>query len=119
MTRRPLALALALALAFGVAGCSSSPLPGGGDGSTPTDLSTRADLSTSKLDLSASGSDGGAAAGCIQSGGSVQMGLCCGASADFPDTCGIGACSCAPSSSHMIMECICSGTKCFDGTRCM
>jgi hypothetical protein len=107
-------LALAFVFAFAVAGCSSAPLPAGTDLAGVSHLARVGDLASPGGDLSTS-----PAAGCVASGGTVQMGLCCAASSDFPNTCGIGACSCAPANSHMIMQCVCSGGTCFDGTHCM
>jgi hypothetical protein len=103
-----------LFFALAVAGCSSAPLPAGSDLAGLSDLAHAGDLASPGGDLAAS-----PAAGCVASGGTVSMNLCCAASGDFPNTCGIGACSCAPASSHMIMVCVCPGSTCFDGTRCM
>jgi hypothetical protein len=63
-------------------------------------------------------SDAGAGAGCIASGGTVSSGLCCAATGPFPNTCLIGACGCAPASSHMVPTCSCPKGTCFDGARC-
>jgi hypothetical protein len=60
----------------------------------------------------------GPAASCVASGGTVGMQLCCGATPDFPNTCSIGACGCAPSSSHQVSVCNCPSGTCFDGTAC-
>ncbi|MBK8169386.1 MAG: hypothetical protein IPK60_03465 [Sandaracinaceae bacterium] len=49
---------------------------------------------------------------CTSTGGVVASHLCCGATSDFPDSCGIGACGCAPSSSHNVAFCEC-GDGCF------
>ena len=54
---------------------------------------------------------------CINSGGTVETGLCCQSVEDFPNTCLIGACSCAPDQSHEVKICNC-GEKCFDGNAC-
>jgi hypothetical protein len=64
------------------------------------------------------GGDGGPQAGCLATGGSVGTALCCASETDFPDTCGLGACSCAPASSHDVQVCNCPAGKCFDGTQC-
>jgi len=56
--------------------------------------------------------------GCVESGGTVGTALCCGAVSDFPDTCAIGACGCAPEDSHDVMVCNCPEGGCFDGTTC-
>lgn len=57
--------------------------------------------------------------GCITSGGTVGTSLCCQSSGDFPNTCLIGACGCAPSFSHQVEVCNCPTNTCFDGTRCV
>jgi hypothetical protein len=59
------------------------------------------------------------AEGCIQSGGTVSTGLCCQAVESFPNTCTIGACGCAPDSSHEVAVCICPANTCFDGESCV
>jgi hypothetical protein len=57
--------------------------------------------------------------GCIGSGGTVTTALCCQSVGDFPSTCGIGACGCAPENSHQVKTCDCGIGKCFDGSRCV
>ena len=57
--------------------------------------------------------------GCIGSGGTVTTGLCCQSVGDFPSTCGIGACGCAPENSHQVNICDCGTGKCFDGSSCV
>jgi hypothetical protein len=64
--------------------------------------------------LDAGTSDGGASALCTSTGGTVTTNLCCTSVSDFPNTCLIGACGCAPSSSHTVNVCSCPATKCFD-----
>ncbi|MDB4931110.1 MAG: hypothetical protein JWM10_3594 [Myxococcaceae bacterium] len=61
-------------------------------------------------------SDGGdvLAARCTATGGTISSGLCCLASGDFPNSCGIGGCSCAPASSHTIQRCTCPTGQCFN-----
>lgn len=56
---------------------------------------------------------------CLNSGGTVTTSLCCGDTNDFPNTCAIGACGCAPSDSHNIRVCDCGSNKCFNGTGCV
>ena len=68
-------------------------------------------------DASPPPSDGGAKALCTTTGGTVSTSLCCASTGDFPDTCGVGACGCAPSSSHTVAVCDCPGSKCFDTTK--
>ena len=58
-------------------------------------------------------------AGCTNSGGTLETSLCCNSANDFPNTCLIGACGCAPESSHNVTICNCGEDKCFDGTRCV
>lgn len=67
-------------------------------------------------------SDGGwgqADEGCTSSGGTISMANCCESADDFPNTCLVGACGCAPSNSHEVAICECPVGKCFDGTRCV
>lgn len=58
-------------------------------------------------------------AACVASGGTVQTSLCCGASADFPNLCSIGACGCAPQYSKDTKVCACPSGMCFDGAACV
>jgi predicted outer membrane repeat protein len=55
---------------------------------------------------------------CLASGGAVTTGICCLSVGDFPDTCGIGACSCAPGNSHEVRVCACDENRCWDGQTC-
>jgi len=50
---------------------------------------------------------------CLQTGGVPSASLCCAGSGDFPDTCAVGACSCAPTSSDTIDTCVCPNGGCF------
>jgi hypothetical protein len=52
---------------------------------------------------------------CTATGGEVTTELCCSGAADFPDTCGTGACGCAPSASRVTSICACSA-GCFSRT---
>ncbi len=61
----------------------------------------------------------GAEQACLHSGGNISTALCCGTSGDFPNTCLIGACGCAPTASHSVRSCDCGEGKCFDGVRCV
>ncbi len=65
------------------------------------------------------GGAGGTAASCVNSGGTVQTALCCKSAGDFPATCGVGACSCSPSNSENVQQCVCPSGKCFDGSQCI
>jgi hypothetical protein len=56
--------------------------------------------------------------GCLLSGGAVDTATCCGAVDDFPNTCTIGACSCAPEDSHEVNVCACGPGRCFNGLFC-
>jgi hypothetical protein len=68
----------------------------------------------------ASGCDPAAAeAGRAASGGRVETARCCGSVGDFPDTCLVGACGCAPSASHDVRVCRCPEGRCFDGASCV
>jgi hypothetical protein len=58
--------------------------------------------------------DGGAAALCTSTGGTVATASCCSSVSGFPNECLIGACSCAPSGSHIVDVCNCGTGKCFD-----
>lgn len=61
--------------------------------------------------------DGSALANlCLTTGGQVGSGLCCTSVSEFPGTCSVGACGCAPSSSHTIPTCTCPGASCFSQT---
>ena len=44
---------------------------------------------------------------------------CCGLVGDFPSTCLLGACGCAPESSHAVQVCQCPSGQCFDGKSCV
>lgn len=52
--------------------------------------------------------------GCLASGGTVTTRTCCSTAPDFPDTCVLGPCSCAPSSSREVPFCECNLRTCFD-----
>jgi len=52
--------------------------------------------------------------GCIASGGVVTTQFCCASAPDFPDTCGLGACSCSPVASRALAFCHCDTGFCFD-----
>jgi hypothetical protein len=57
--------------------------------------------------------------GCVESGGIVKSSLCCRSSGDFPNTCAVGACGCAPAYSHEVSVCACPDGTCFNGTACV
>lgn len=56
---------------------------------------------------------------CIDSGGEVVNSSCCKSVSDFPNTCLVGACGCAPDSSHEIKTCQCGPNQCFNGKECV
>jgi len=56
---------------------------------------------------------------CLNSGGVVGDGLCCESASDFPDTCAIGTCGCAPKHSHQVKICNCGENKCYNGIKCV
>jgi hypothetical protein len=57
---------------------------------------------------------------CIQSGGTVAIGRCCGDGGNsFPNQCSIGPCGCAPEYSADTKVCYCATGRCFDGTTCV
>ncbi len=51
---------------------------------------------------------------CTSTGGTIDTSLCCLSSGDFPNRCAIGACSCAPASSHTVRVCSCPSGMCFN-----
>ncbi len=55
---------------------------------------------------------------CTKSGGVVVVASCCTSSADFPNTCAIGACGCSAENSKDTKTCLCPEGTCFDGTSC-
>ncbi len=55
---------------------------------------------------------------CFDSGGTLTTAICCQSTSDFPNTCLIGACGCAPEYSHKVKVCECPN-GCWDGTRCV
>ena len=57
--------------------------------------------------------------GCLETGGTISTANCCQSSSDFPNTCLIGACGCAPEYSHQVSVCVCPDDMCFDGTACV
>ena len=56
---------------------------------------------------------------CVNSGGTAGSALCCTSTADFPNTCSIGACGCSPENSKNITICQCPSGSCFNGTVCV
>ena len=64
-------------------------------------------------------SDGGltAAVLCTSTGGTPKTSSCCAATSDFPNTCNVGACGCAPASSVFVSTCACPTGTCFTRER--
>lgn len=60
------------------------------------------------------GQGGGPAMLCTDTGGTVDNGICCLATGNFPDMCGTGPCGCSPNNSHSVLICNCPGGKCYD-----
>lgn len=60
-----------------------------------------------------------AESGCTGSGGTVSTSSCCQSASDFPNSCAIGACGCAPANSHEVKTCACPAGMCFSGTACV
>ncbi len=56
---------------------------------------------------------------CLDSGGTVATALCCETTFDFPNSCVVGACGCAPEFSHEVLFCDCGEDACFDGRECV
>ena len=56
---------------------------------------------------------------CTNSGGTVTTTSCCLSASDFPSSCVVGACGCAPADSHDVKTCNCGAGKCFDGNKCV
>jgi hypothetical protein len=68
------------------------------------DSSTFHDANDAKADTSASDPE----TLCLKTGGTVVLKVCCEAAADFPDTCLVGSCGCAPANSHSVNACSCA-----------
>lgn len=97
-------------------------------GSSDPDVDARTGGADGSAVDGASGADGAAAADatpvtadasadeqlCTSTGGTVATVLCCGATPDLVDMCAIGACGCAPGSSHDTRQCQCGGARCYD-----
>ena len=56
---------------------------------------------------------------CEASGGTIETAMCCESADDFPSTCLIGACGCAPDYSHEVAVCTCPDGMCFNGNECV
>lgn len=56
---------------------------------------------------------------CRAAGGTVMSGPCCTGVGDFPNTCNIGPCGCAPQNSETVQLCDCPTNRCFNGHACI
>jgi hypothetical protein len=56
---------------------------------------------------------------CASAGGTVATRPCCTSTADFPNTCALGACGCSPDTSAPRHVCQCPAGQCFNGTACV
>lgn len=104
-------------------GSSGSETTGSGSGSEtagsssggPTSGSSSGDPTTGSSGASEGTEDTGGSL-CTHTGGTESTSLCCTGSGDFPDSCLIGACGCAPDDSHEVKSCSCPVGKCYDAT---
>jgi hypothetical protein len=87
------------------------------------DFDAPADLAEARADVPGPPEAGSEAVGdrvvsplmdrCVSTGGRVESALCCETVLDFPHSCLVGACGCAPSSSHSVLTCVCPEAQCF------
>lgn len=135
--RHPALLVCALGMVIGaggiVAACSPtvSSLGAAGDAARPPgDAAGTVDAvgsggvggSTAPAGAGGAASAGGAGGAssealCLSTGGRVVAATCCQDVSDFPSTCLVGACGCAPAQSHAVESCSCPAGDCFDPTR--
>jgi hypothetical protein len=59
------------------------------------------------------GNDSINAQACTTTGGQIQNNLCCTGASNFPDSCGVGACSCSPANLKVVDSCVCPSGACF------
>jgi hypothetical protein len=50
---------------------------------------------------------------CTTTGGEFANNLCCSGADNFPDSCGVGACSCSPTNLAVVDTCVCPNGACF------
>jgi hypothetical protein len=103
----------ALGTACVIVACSSTPTPTLDAGAQPVDggLGNYPDGYVDPNDPVAQ---------CQTAGGAVASARCCNSSADFPDQCKPGACSCDPAESKETRVCTCPGVDfCWNGKRCI
>lgn len=96
---------------------------GGIDTDAPADTDVTPDTDVAPDTDVPADTDGGSdpfghAAACTASGGTVSTGICCQSTLDFPNTCAVGACGCAPQYSHTVRVCECPANTCWDGMTC-
>jgi len=61
----------------------------------------------------ADGNDSINAQACTTTGGALANNLCCTGADNFPDSCGVGACSCSPTNLEVVDACVCPNNACF------
>ena len=99
------------------AGHDAGAADSGPGGAGPLDAGTADAGSTDAGALDAGTTDaGGLADVCTSTGGTVSSSSCCLSAGDFPSSCAIGACGCAPDYSHTVQTCSCTSGHCFDPT---
>jgi hypothetical protein len=87
--------------------------PPASDAAAPTtDAATPSD--DAQAPATDAGSSGTTEERCTSTGGTVGSALCCMSASDFPNSCLIGACGCAPNYSKDTKTCSCPAGKCFD-----
>ncbi len=59
------------------------------------------------------GDDSINAQACATTGGEISNNLCCTGAANFPDSCAVGACTCAPTNLQVVDTCVCPNGACF------
>jgi hypothetical protein len=103
---------------------SAMPSPSGDGGSGSTDGSVdetgsqgngnngKKDAGTDARSDANPGVDAGSL--CEATGGTVTTALCCKSVGDYPDTCKVGACGCAPGASRAVISCLCPANECYD-----
>jgi hypothetical protein len=86
---------------------------GGAGGAAPGTGGSSGNGDGGKVDAPINTDARGEAERCLSTGGEIISESCCASTSDFPNTCGIGACACAPASSHTIAFCSCPARTCF------
>jgi hypothetical protein len=124
------ALGVVLGLVLGAAGCGGSS-GGAHDGAAADATDAPADVAQADAfwwpatDTGPAPADDATAADarelsdapsknvCTSTGGTVSTAACCFGTADYPNTCSIGPCGCAPEDSTQVTVCSCPAQKCF------